>query len=136
MIVDNIIKSIFITERHAERLQGLIDFAMPSNENDRRSIEQLEDELYRANIVKPEDMPVDVVTINSKVQMIEIDSDLEVVFTLVYPADADLKMHRISVFSPIGSAVFGRRIDDIIEWRAPTKIMRAEIKKIISQSES
>jgi len=62
-------QSIFITERNMKRLQGLVDIANPASENNLENFERLEEELYRANIVEPKNSPLDVVTINSKVQL-------------------------------------------------------------------
>ena len=62
-------RSIFITERNMKCLQGLVDIANPASENNLENFERLEEELYRANIVEPENNPLDVVTINSKVQL-------------------------------------------------------------------
>jgi hypothetical protein len=59
------------TERNMKRLQGLVDIANPVCENNLENFERLEEELYRANIVEPENSPLDVVTINSKVQLRE-----------------------------------------------------------------
>lgn len=129
-------RSIYITVRNMERLQGLIDFARPTNENDLENVERLEEELYRANIVEPENIPLDVVTINSKVQLRAIDSDLEIIFILVFPSDADLSEHKISILAPIGSAVIGRQTGDIIEWKAPGGIKRAKIEKMLYQPEA
>jgi len=52
-----------------KHLQGLVDIANPASENNPGNFERLKEALYRANIVKPENSPLDVVTINSKVQL-------------------------------------------------------------------
>jgi len=135
-MVDDSKRPICITEQNLERLQGLIDFVRPTNEIDLENFEWLEDELYRANIIEPENIPLDVVTINSKVQLREIDSDIEVVFTLVFPSDANLAEHKISILTPIGLAVIGRQTGDIVEWRAQGGMKRAKIEKMLYQSEA
>ncbi len=92
--------------------------------------------MYRATIVEPENIPSDFVTINSKVQLREINSDIEIIFTLVFPSNADLAEHKISILAPIGSAVIGRQTGDIIEWKAPGGIKRAKIEKMLYQPEA
>jgi len=129
-------RSIFITGRNMKRLQGLIDVASPASEIDLENFERLEEELYRANIVEPENIPLDVVTINSKVRLRKIDSDLGIIIILVFPSDANLSEHKISILSPIGSAVIGRQTGDIIEWKAPGGIKRAKIEKMLYQPEA
>ncbi len=127
---------IFITERTMERLQDLIGIVHPANENDLENLERLEEELYQANIVEPENIPLDVVTINSKVQLREIGSDLEIIIILVFPSEADLSEHKISILAPIGSAIIGRQTGDIIKWKAPGGIKSAEIEKLLYQPEA
>ena len=129
-------RPIFITERNMERLQDLVDILGPASENDLENFERLEEELYRANIVEPENIPLEVVTINSKVQLREMDSDLEIIIILVFPSDANLSEHKISILAPIGSAVIGRQTGDIIEWKAPRGIKRAKIEKMLYQPEA
>jgi len=119
-----------------ERLQDLISIVHPANENDLENLKRLEEELYQANIVEPENIPLDVVTINSKVQLREIGSGLEIIIILVFPSEADLSEHKISILAPIGSAIIGRQTGDIIKWKAPGGIKRAEIEKLLYQPEA
>jgi len=118
-----------------ERLESLLDFVRPTNEIDLANLERLEEELCRANIVEPEDIPLNVVTINSKIWLREIDSDHEITFILVFPLEANLSEHKISILAPIGSAVIGRQTGDIIKWKAPGGIKRAKIRKMLCRSE-
>jgi len=129
-------QSIYITGQNMNRLQDLIDIASPASKIDLENIERLEQELYRANIVEPENIPLDVVTINSKVQLRGLDSDLEIIIILVFPSDANLSEHKISILAPIGSAVIGRQTGDVIEWKAPGGIKRAIIGKMLYQPEA
>ena len=131
----NNIKSICITSTDMELLVGLLDFARPTNEIDLANLERLEEELYQANIVEPKDIPLNVVTINSKVWLREIDSDHEITFILVFPLEANLSEHKISILSPIGSAVIGRQTGGIIKWKSPGGIKRAKIRKMLCQFE-
>ena len=135
-MADNSKRSIYITERDMERLQGLLNFARPSNKHDLKYFERLEEEVYRATIVKPENIPSNFVTINSKVQLREINSDIEIIFTLVFPSEADLPEHKISILAPIGSAVIGWQAGNIIEWEAPGGMKRVKIAKVVNQPEA
>ena len=134
MAKDNM-KSICITSTDMERLESLLDFVRPTNEIDLANLERLEEELCRANIVEPEDIPPNVVTINSKVWLREIDSDHEITFILVFPLEANLSEHKISILAPIGSAVIGRQTGDIIKWKSTGGIKRARIRKMLCRSE-
>ena len=128
-------RSICITSTDMERLESLLDFVRPTNEIDLANLERLEEELCRANIVEPEDISLNVVTINSKIWLREIDSDHEITFILVFPLEANLSEHKISILALIGSAVIGRQTGDIIKWKSPGGIKRAKIRKMLCRSE-
>jgi len=89
-----------------------------------------------SGIVEPENIPLDVVTINSKVQLREIGSDLEIIIIRVFPSEADLSEHKISILAPIGPAIIGCQTGDIIKWKAPGGIKSAEIEKLLYQPEA
>lgn len=69
--------------------------------------DRLLDELGRARIVAPDKMPKDVVTIGSTVTYRDEATGQDRVVTLVYPEEADIALHRISVMTPIGVALLG-----------------------------
>jgi regulator of nucleoside diphosphate kinase len=77
----------------------------------------LREELARADIVDPEKMPADVVTMNSTVRVADGDEEHEL--TLVYPREADGSPGKVSILAPVGSAMLGLRIGDSIEWQIP-----------------
>ena len=76
------------------------------------------DELGRATVLEPEQMPPDVVTMNSTVRFSFADSGEEFELTLVYPKDAGGE-GRISVLAPVGSALLGLSVDSALEWPLP-----------------
>lgn len=90
----------------------------------------LERELSRAKVVNPADIPDDVVTMNATVWFRDLEIDEFEEYTLVYPANADVLRNRISVLAPIGTALLGYRVGDIVEWRVPSGKRRFEIVKV------
>lgn len=62
-------------------------------------------ELESAKIVEPEAMPSNVVTMNSIVKLSFINNTKQVQFQIVYPNQANLKENKISIFSPIATAL-------------------------------
>ncbi len=128
---DNKKKSIHITASDMEQLQSLLDFARPSNKHDLVNFERLEEKLYLATIVVPEDISTDFVRMHSTVHLRETDSDIKVVFTLVFPSDADISSHKISVLAPIGSAVIGQQAGDIIHFKILDRVRRFTIEKVL-----
>lgn len=125
-------KTIYITETDRERLEGLISSA-PSSPN----IEGLQDELDRANIVRSEEVPADVVTMNSKVSFKDVATGKESEMVLVYPKNADVEHGRISILAPVGSALIGLKVGDEIEWPMPSgKTRILKITGVLFQPEA
>ena len=83
------------------------------------SLDDLQAEVDRANIVEPKEIPPDVVTMNSTVTFRIESSEKEFSLTLVYPTDAGDSTGKISVLAPVGSALLGLREDDEISWPKP-----------------
>ena len=81
-------------------------------------VDALLSEMERANVVKPVDMPPDVVTMNSTIRFVDDSNGAEFEYTLVYPADAG-KPDTISVLAPAGSALLGLSVGQSIAWRVP-----------------
>ena len=128
---------IHISEFDMKRLKGLIKFV--EERWDKRIIPHLEElnaELERAQIVKPEEIPTDVVTMNSIFRLSNLDSGEEVVYTLVFPANADTSNGMISILAPLGTAVLGYRAGDTVEWKAPGGLKRLKLKEIVYQPEA
>src|SRR4051794_7832529 len=67
----------------------------------------LERELERAVVVKPERVPPTVVTMNSEVEVVDLDSGERRRLTLVFPALAGIESGRVSVLAPLGTALLG-----------------------------
>lgn len=97
--------------------------------------EDLQTELDRANIVKPEEMPPDVVTMNSTVTFRIEPSDKEFSLTLVYPNDND-SSEKISILAPVGSALLGLREGDEISWPKPGGgLLHVRLLRVVYQPE-
>ena len=82
----------------------------------------LQDELVRAEVLEPARMPNDVITMNSVAQVQVTDADgsrQEHELTLVCPRDADADAHRVSILAPVGSALLGLQVGDVIDWPMP-----------------
>lgn len=79
----------------------------------------LADELARATVLPPAQMPADVVTMNSSVVCVETQSGKEHHLTLTYPAQADISAGKVSILTPMGSALLGLSVGQIIDWPGP-----------------
>lgn len=81
---------------------------------------ELEAELKKAKVVPMENIPVDVVRLDSKVTVRDETSAKLLDLTVVIPSKADIKEKKISVMSPIGTALLGYRKGQQISWRVPS----------------
>jgi len=95
---------IIVSSLDADRLYNLLD-SLPKNSL--IGISGLEEELTRANIVEPQEVPSTVVTMNSTVKFSVESSQEEFELTLFYPKDLDASGTKISILAPVGSALLG-----------------------------
>lgn len=107
---------IVLSSLDSKRLYSLID-SLPKNSV--AGIEDLEEELSRAKIVEPKEIPANIVTMNSTVRFLVESNQKEFVLTLVYPKNVDSNGKTISILAPVGSALLGLSIGDQIEWPKP-----------------
>ncbi len=108
--------SLLITATDLERIRAAMLMATPGQSE---AVELLDEELCRSTIVEPCDVPSDVVTMNSRVEIEELDSGRVRELTLVYPRDGNADAGHISVLAPLGSALLGLRAGQTIEWPLP-----------------
>lgn len=125
-------RTIYISAYDKKRLLKLISRNIPGN----NSLKELSKELDRAQVVEPEDMPGNVITMNSRVRLKDIDSGEEMEYTLVFPEDADFKQKRISILAPVGTALIGYSVGDIIEWQVPKGIRKLKVEELLYQPEA
>ena len=108
--------SLIISSRDLARLEALLDSPVLSRHP---AAIALMDELNRAEVLPPERVPADVVTMHSRVGGQDIATGEDHVLTLAYPNEADVEKGRVSVLAPVGSALLGLSVGQSIEWEAP-----------------
>lgn len=128
-------KQIHITDFDMKRFKWLSSNSHKFDDMYKKHIYDLEMELKNAVIVEPKDIPSDVVTMNSKFRIKDLETNEETVYTLVFPFDADLEQNKLSILAPIGVALIGYKLGDIIEWDAPAGKKRIKIEEILYQPE-
>ncbi|HEY7883572.1 MAG TPA: nucleoside diphosphate kinase regulator [Cellvibrionaceae bacterium] len=122
---------IIVSARDYKHLGALIDKLPGSDITDR-----LLDELERATLVEPAEIPPDVVTMRSRVTFTILSTQKVCSYTLVYPADLDGSEGQLSVFTPVGSALLGLSVGQEIEWPLATgKTTRVRIDSVDYQPE-
>jgi len=124
---------IVLTSQDLDRLEGLLE-SLPSNAFPGK--EELQDELDRAEIVEPDQIPPSVVTMNSTVRFRIDSSGQDFCLTLVYPKDVDGSGDKISILAPVGSALLGLSTGDEIEWPRPGGgTIKVHIVEVVYQPE-
>jgi regulator of nucleoside diphosphate kinase len=129
-------KTIHITELDRQRLVDLIMDAQSKGYRGSVYLEKLRGELARAEIVLPQEIPADVITMNSKVALMDLDTQEEEIYTLVYPENANTTEGKVSVLAPIGTAMLGYRVNDVFEWEVPAGRRHLKVDKILYQPEA
>lgn len=129
-------RTIYITQYDEARLRDLILNAQQTEYRGSSYLKDLSVELDRAVIVPPREVPPDVVTMNSKILLVDAETGEEMIFTLVFPQDADMVQEKISVLAPIGTVVLGYRVGDTITWQVPDGLRKWLVKQILYQPES
>lgn len=129
-------RRVFITNADKTRLLKFISREREFGGGDSENLKDLEYEIKRAHISAAKNIPKNVVTMHSRVQLRDMDTGEDVVYTLVYPAEADLSEGRISVLAPLGTAILGYRVGDVVEWTVPGGIARYKIESVLFQPEA
>jgi regulator of nucleoside diphosphate kinase len=126
---------ITVTEMDHERVRKLIQTW--SDSRDRDAAEALADELDRAEVVPAERITGSVVTMNSRVVFRDEESGETREVSLVYPKDSNAEVGRISVLSPIGSALLGLSVGQTIDWPLPRgRLKRIRVVEVVYQPEA
>jgi len=87
-------------------------------------------------VVAPEEVPADVVTMNSKVRVRDVAMNEVTTYTLVFPEQANIEQNKISVVEPIGTAMLGQRTGDEFEWQVPAGPVRLRVEEVLYQPEA
>lgn len=125
---------IFITNIDRDRIAKILEKMSESNQSPDEALNKLVSELRRANVVDSQQISPDVITMNSRALLQLDDEDIEV--SLVYPEDADIRSMKLSIFSPIGTAILGYKEGNTVQWEVPSGTSKIHIKKILYQPEA
>jgi regulator of nucleoside diphosphate kinase len=118
------------------RIQKAIDDAKQTRSLKASEALNLLQELKSAKIVEPTEIPANVVTMNTIVKISFLNTNKTVQFQIVYPQEANLKENKISILSPIATALIGYKVGDEIEWIVPAGLTKVKIEEIIYQPEA
>ena len=91
---------------------------------------QLENMLKNAVVVDESEIPKDKVSVGSIVKVMDYEFDEEVEYTIVGSAEADPMHFKISNESPVGSALLGKKVGDVVEVAVPSGVSKFEVLEI------
>jgi regulator of nucleoside diphosphate kinase len=123
-------KQLVLTRNDYELIMANLKYNNGKNTFNKEDAQDLVDELKKAKLVMKEEVPEDVVRLNSRVKISD-DKDKKVMeVTIVTPDKVDIRQQRISITSPIGTALIGYRKGNKIKWRVPAGIKTFTILEV------
>lgn len=88
--------------------------------------------LKYSRVVDTKSLPKDQVTLLSKVEFTNLNSKIRMTYTIVSPHEMNLEEGKISLKSPIGQALMGRKAGETVEVQAPAGTIRLKIESVIN----
>ena len=86
--------------------------------------------LEHSRVIAPDVLPKDRVSLLSRVEFTNLATNTRMTFEIVSPHEMDLEAGKISLKSPIGAALMGKKVGDIAEAQVPSGTLRLRIDKI------
>ena len=124
-----------VTRNDRQRLGTMLERAYAVAFDPRDQVQRFELELDHAQAIEEEGIPPDVVTMHSIVEVIDLESDESETYTLVYPEEADIACNRISILAPLGQAIFGHSVGEVVTAMTPTGARWIKIAALCFQPE-
>jgi regulator of nucleoside diphosphate kinase len=113
-----------------QKLRLLVETAMRGNPRERTQWEPLQHELARAQVLPAAELPGDVVTMGSTVEIEDSATGERDTYTLVFPEHADGLAGRLSILAPIGMAIIGFAQGDTFTWKTPGGPRRLRLRRV------
>ncbi len=124
--------NIIISEQDLNRLETMLEHQAKLTP----TMQHLEEELARADVVAPQDVPTNVVTMNAKVLITIAPATEPTEITLVYPHDFHGDKGQVNIVAPVGAAILGLAEGQEIDWPQPDgHTMKIKIEKVLFQPE-
>jgi len=129
-------KEIIISSVDSERIRKKIMDERAKTGYLSKELKLLLDELNRAKVLKPEEIPSDVLTMHSRVRLHYVSNGKSLEIQIVYPEEANVQEGKVSIFAPIATALLGYKKGDVVDWPVHNNIMKVKIDEIIYQPEA
>lgn len=127
---------IVVTEFDRQRLVHLVRLLRGRSGVNAWNLDALQLELERALVVPPQSVPPNVITMNSRVCLLDLDNGERMAVSLVFPDARGTDANKVPVLAPLGLALLGCREGDVMEWRTQQGLRRLRIDRVLYQPES
>ncbi len=111
-----------------DRLAQLIRALRNPQFRDQQQLDLLDEVLQNASVIASEQVPIDVIRMNSRFRVLDLDNGRRARYTLVLPESADISTGKLSILAPLGTAVLGRRREEVVEAKVPGGTRRLKIE--------
>ncbi|MBR9846770.1 MAG: transcription elongation factor GreAB [Algicola sp.] len=112
---------------YLKRILNILGYA--EDHETQKGLIKLSEELQTAHVVDEEDMPSDVIRFNTTVT-VAFESDVEKKIQVVIPMDKDFQKNKISILTPLGSALIGYSKGDTVLWDFPSGKQNIKITEV------
>lgn len=106
------------------------DAAKEAQGHHEAKISVLENAVVNARVIDIKDIDTSKVTILSKVKILNIKTKKAIEYQIVSENEADIKMGKISVSSPIGKGLLGKKVGEVADVNTPGGLMQFKVEKI------
>ncbi len=120
---------IYISRSDYTKLRLLLSTSLYSQAG-HAPLRNLREELDRAAVIDPSAFPSGVVTMDSTVEFEDIGTGEVEEYTITFPDRADIELKRISILAPIGTALIGCRVGDIVNWSTPGGVRQLKVRRV------
>jgi len=127
---------IVVTEFDRQRLVHLLRLFRGRSGVNAWNLDALQFELERAVVVQPQKVPPNVITMNSRVCLLDLESGDRIAVSLVFPDERGTDGTKVPVLAPLGLALLGCREGDVMEWRTQQGLRRLRVDRVLYQPES
>lgn len=105
---------------------------LATTQSDKNGGHSLKSEIERAIVVQDAAFPPNTVRINSSVEILNLETGKQNRFKIVLPSAANIQQNKISVLTPMGTALLGFRVGDVVEWQMPGSLVRLKITDVVN----
>ncbi len=127
--------NLMITDADSRQLRMLLEDSVSCKDTDRANWDALAREVEAAQVVPSAEIPSDVVTMHSRVRIVDLRTGEQRVFQVVYPHEANYAENKISILAPIGTALLGYPAGTEINWAVPSGTRRLRIEAVEQRPE-